>query len=52
LVLVDQSAQKIVSTDGARIGRLIGSDVAAAVWWGELESAVRPVFVVVLAVYA
>ncbi len=51
-VLVDQSAEQVVPTDRRRVGSVIDSATIAAVWWGELERAVRPVPVEVAGVYA
>jgi hypothetical protein len=43
---VDQSAEKVAATDGS-CGASVAVVGAAAVWRGELERAVGPVFVVV-----
>ncbi len=47
LVLVDQSAEEVVAAAGSSGGASVGvSGRVAAVWWGELEGAMRPLVVV------
>jgi hypothetical protein len=52
LILLDQSAEKVMTADGSRCACVVVVGEHAAVWRGEPESTVRPVPVVVRCVHA
>ncbi len=49
---MDESAEEVVSTDGGRLWRVIDGGGVGPARWGELQGAVGPVLVVMLAVHA